>query len=531
MNQAPVTVPQNQPPAPPAPLTFASEDEQVAALKTIRASDPTEKDIPKIDAIINAKIVPPAGTPPAAQPIIDLSVPPSALPPSPAPGAEPAPQHVGRNWLITEDDIPKETFFDEETKRNRPFVTQKDPKDLFKSFINAEKRIHYLEKKRLPEAVSAAEKRVRDELTAQIAEMTKTIDALKTKDPAAPQPAAPKPGEPAGAQQPQPGLVDDIAAELAELEAINPEESLENSAEYTGKLRGVLSKALKRIQSLSQDVTGVKKIGDEFTQFRTERQAREAANRATAEADRKKREREDTMERLYKGIDTFAQSPILKEVFPSFKIDRPYKTMASDAQRFMGELGSLFYGKAQEILTPAERETATSAYLAGNPALMEKVNQYGTKAPDDFEAWVFLDLIDAVREGFMRNPDTKQWERILDPVTKQPVTLGDWDTAFGKWMDSTGKRDEMIKRGKSESALKVIAAIQKRDQGIIQPDVSKTRQAGELMSEDEAKQVLVGMDGAAILALVKNNRMDEFARVNAALTRLGGQPLNATDFQ
>jgi hypothetical protein len=51
------------------------------------------------------------------------------------------------------------------------------------------------------------------------------------------------------------------------------------------------------------------------------------------------------------------------------------------------------------------------------------------------------------------------------------------------------------------------------------------------MSEDEARQILTGMDAHAIRKLVVDKRMDDFARVNAALTRLGVPAFTMADFQ
>ena len=85
-----------------------------------------------------------------------------------------APQPEARTWNISEADIPDEEYFDQVDKRRKRFINHKNPQDLFTSYINAQKKLHYETEVRLPQLQSDFNAE-RSRLQGEIEELKKQV--------------------------------------------------------------------------------------------------------------------------------------------------------------------------------------------------------------------------------------------------------------------------------------------------------------------------------------------------------------------
>ena len=288
------------------PEKFTNEDERVATMERYQTEGGTDpSDIEKMMSL-------PVDTPDPepAEDVEEVETPeaPAEAPEAPteAPvethAAVPAPRETGenRNWTITEADIPTDEYFDQKEGRMRKFITHKDPQSLFKTVINEQKRIHYLEDILLPQEREKAAAEARAGLQREVERLKAEVEAAKTPSPqASPQP------EPS--QQPPQGLgktSTNLQQALQDLKAIDPKDSIE----HTDKMHAALTAALEQVSALSGQIGSVqqegKQLGGKLLQFESKNQQIEQQR----EADQKRVQAEQNWKSACQMIDTFAST-------------------------------------------------------------------------------------------------------------------------------------------------------------------------------------------------------------------------------
>jgi hypothetical protein len=167
---------------------------------------------------------------------------------------------------------------------------------------------------------------------------------------------------------------------------------------------------------------------------------------------------------------------------------------------------------------------ASQSYLRGDQDITLKAAQYGINEPRNYRAWLELDQVDAMRAGMYRDPVSKKWVQMHDPISRQPVRLGDMDTAYGRYLDITGKRAQKINQLLKNEREGITNALGKRDTSLVSMDSSQTRSdgSGAEMTEEQAIQITEQIDPQGAMAIyMRSGNKQPFEQLNAALKRLG----------
>lgn len=451
------------------------------------------------------------------------------------PAPAPSEGDLARNWTISEEDIPKEEYFDRKEGRKRRFITHKTPQDLFKTVINEQKRIHYLEDVLLPQT----EERVKGQYEPELQRLREELARLKKGQPA-PAPAQslaqlqvqPTPA-PAPQQSQQPieaGNLAESNKELADaiedLKGINPETSIE----HTDKMHKALNAALSNIANLQGTITKIQQqnqqVSSKFNQF--EQQQQTEAQRQAAE--RKQRLAEEKWNKAVQLVDSFATTN------PDFRaeygdVGQSFKDMTRDATAFHMQLAALKFNKHPDTVTNQETMAAAQDYLAGSQDLQDKMEHYGFEEPKNYRAWAELDQIDAMRTGMYRDPNTKKWVHMVDPVSGQPVHLGDMDTAYGRYLDLSGKRQAKQTQKLKAERQSMSDAISRRDTGLVSMDTNQLRgDASADVTLEQANQILEQVDPEMAMAeYMRTGNREQLDLVNRALKATGHGPIEVPD--
>ncbi|MCP3683508.1 MAG: hypothetical protein GY861_12545 [bacterium] len=505
-------------------LTFKTEAERSSAFAAIQDKDSgaTPEDMDEIDRITAAEIVG-EEAPQEPSPAGDVVEPEAEAQPAPAPELADQPTDDARNWTITEEMIQKhDEEYTDESGRKRPFITHKNPDDLFKSYIGAQKNNHYLKTVKGPQDIKAAEERGREstkaEYESKIAALQKDFDELKAK------PATVPTEQPAPVQN----VTDSIQQYNETLERINKVDEgdeIENIDLYKKAI--VLNDKIRQEDS-AKYADDIKKITADLeakiTNVKTEWETGQAAIKQEAEQNAAYEKSIQNTKNRHADIDVFAAD---KDVPAELKTGQKFSEMHKEAMAFHDQLAQLNLdgtGKSASNYTQSDwvkmTESAGNLYLNGSPELVAKANQYGIVPPKNYKTWVKLDQIDAIRTGWVRNAQTNNWERRYNPVTGNPVDLGDMKTAYNWYLDQTGERDKQIKADKDKNINQFANAVNKRDQGVVQLDDKQMDQDGDTLTEVAAQEIVNSIPIEDALQAHQEGKPEKLAKLNAALFRL-----------
>lgn len=503
----------------PEELKFKSEDEKLAMIEKYEAEGGSNPD--DVTRIMDAPV---EGGEPREEPVaesVDTPEEPVETPQeTPAIQKKETTSDEPRNWTITEDDIPKDEYFDKKEGRNRKFITHKNPKDLFKTVINEQKRIHYLEDVLLPQATKEAEERAKAQYEQQMADIRKELESLKaSKQALPPQKPAGEPAETGNLQQ----TGGDLESAINELKGIDPDSTIE----HTDKLHKALTAALEHITNQSKTIQSIQQqnqqVAGKFTQFETSQQQRAEQEKLAQQ----QRESEQNWQRACQMVDTFATTnPDFKAEFGN--VTQTFSDMSRDAENFHAQLAGLRFQKSPNATTAQERMEAAQLYMSGDQGIVQAATQYGFEEPTNYRAWAELDQVDAMRTGLYRDPVSKKWINMVDPVTRKPVHLGDMQTAYGRYLDVSGKRQQRINQKLNQERESFSNAVSRRDNGLVSMDTNRLRGdgSGRDMSDEQAAQVLEQVDTEAAMAdYMRTGNKEQLELINRALKIAGHSEL------
>jgi hypothetical protein len=515
-------------------LRFATEEEQAAALAkfTEDGREPTPEDISEIDRITNA----PVGDGSAPQePVEPTGEEPASQEPTHQPAEETqqeasqeTPQESVRSFNINEELISQ---FDEEyTDRNgrrRRTITQKNPEDFLKSYVSAQRRIRYLESEAMSDAENVGYQRAKSEAQKQIEELQSQLNNLKS---ATPQQQAPAP-QPEQGQQPTPQQSESSDARkrlqdnLAKISDVKEGDEFDHMPTVMSALRDAVSV----IGELDKTVNKIQTEGTEaFRKSReTDQEARQRSEQEQATA-RQQEENQRKWQNACRLVDGFVAS---KDCPDEYRLDIPFDEATRNVMSFHTELAKHYTGKPQSQLTNQDRTEAVAAYLAGNPQLRQRAEQAGLREPDWYKGWVVLDQVDALRNGYYRDPNTKMWRDRFSPDSGRRVQFPDMASAFEEFRRITGQSKADVSRAVKQNTDQLVNAINQRDKGLVQMDETKTagnQQPGTLPEAEATARIdqlneIGGIDEAIRRAAQGDPEMVN--QYNEAMSALGQPPI------
>lgn len=423
-----------------------------------------------------------------------------------------------RRWVIEEDDIPKETWYDRVERKNKPYVTQKNPKDLIQSYIHGQKRIHWLEDIQLPQQKeheykrgrAEAEKEWQEKIAAKEAEYKQKIDELTKRS---------SKNETTDQQNASESLSDI----LEKLNEIDPGDALERSEDIAKLNSQALTAALNQINSMGETIKGLQS-------GTLQPQAPEHTSGSHQQP--QQQNLSQVWEGICRDVDTFVSS---EECPQELKISRPYSQVTDEVMRFQRELAQLYTAQLGpdgrlnvmpiEKVGNAEMEAATAAYLTGLPQLMQRVQQYGFQEPQDFRTWIELDQIEGLRSGWVRDPQSKQW------VQASGVKHPDLRSATDYYYRSTGKAQQQQQKREQQVVEDFASAVSRRDNRVVQMDTSRSVSGDHnAITERQAWEILEGeqsIDREDAIREAWQGKREKLELLNQALERLG-QPVIPT---
>jgi hypothetical protein len=155
------------------------------------------------------------------------------------------------------------------------------------------------------------------------------------------------------------------------------------------------------------------------------------------------------------------------------------------------------------------------------------MKEAGMTPPPNYQTWVELDQIDALRSGLVLDPITKKWQQRND------IRFPNMRAAYLHYKDITGKNLDEIRKAKVAGADELAQAINKRDAGVVQMDASRSTTEGEgtAVSEEQARTLLETVDIADVAQQVLIGNMEPLNQVNQARVRLGLPAFDPSEFQ
>jgi hypothetical protein len=501
------------------PLKFQNEEEKNAALTAIqdKPGGAGPEDMEEIDRISEAEVVDSPEEIPE-----DTGLPAEEKPPE-----EVEPEDDARQWTI--DDTLISEYDDEyvdENGRRRKFITHKNPGDLLKSYVGAQKNNHYLKTQRIPQAHQEGYNKAKAEYEEKLQALQKENEAFKAQPPEKKEPPVRKEPVETDTLQKYNTLVE-------ELKGISDEDSIE----YTAKMKQafVLQSELRQEESTrhADDINNLRtEITSDVTEKLTayERKLAESENKRldNLKAIKDEEDRNKILSNIYTEIDTFASE---KDTPAEFKSDQKFSDMNAEAASFHNALGEAYTGKTSAFYSPGEwskvMQQAELEYINGTPALLEKAKSIGLNEPKNYQVWKRLDAIDAMRTGYIRNPTTNVWEQRFNPHDGKQVNLGDIKTAYNYYLDESGLREKKASEKTKKEVNQVVDVINKRDKGMTQLDESTLSQEGDgtTLTEAQAQEFLQNVDMDYVMAEQMKGNLEPLQKLNAAQDRLKGEPV------
>lgn len=487
-------------------LTFKTDDEKSAALEALQGRDRElgPEDVAEIERIEAAPVTEqPKGDD-------DPGPAPTAEKPAEAAKAEEvkpvASADEKRNWVINEDLL---TQFDEEYQdqegRTRKTITQKTPEDFVKSYTHAQRRVRYLESKALPDARNEGYTRAKTELGKQIEKLERELEDVRRK------PTAPEPVQ-AQAQQPAASSFVDV---IKKLEGVADEDLVDHIPTLAAGLKGAvaaLGESASRVQSLEQTIAELK-----------------AGKHVEAPVQQAVAPEENTTVKAWqeacKVMDGFVASP---ECPKELRVNRGFNELASDAMRFHKELASHYTGKTQSELTDSDMSEAVAAYLAGSPQLTNRIHAAGLTEPAEYRKWVELDAVDALRNGWYRDPQSQKWRQRFSSDSGRPVQFPDAGSAYSEYLRITGKAKADVTKAVRDNTAQLVNAITQRDNGLVQMDSSGAQKSSE-MGQEQALSRLDEINNAGgsdfVIQQGRRGNRELWNQYNSILVALGQEKL------
>lgn len=506
-------------------LTFKTEEEKIVHLEKMQQKGVTVDDLPEIERVQNAPVLEKPEQPSPAEDLVEPETPPEKpVEVDGKPTQEEKPTDEARNWTITEDLISKynETYVDD-SGRERPIFTHKDPEALLKSFADSQKHINYMKKKHAREVQSieqAAIEKVKAEYEAKLAEFQKKPpEQQPTAQP--PQPAQPTPVQP-GIFEEYNKLAEEVG-KIPEGDEIEHMDKIRRFSELTPKILAEKERlSSEKINQLESKFEG------QFNSFKTDWETKQQQAAQEKENERIRLENEQKIEGVYRQIDEFAAS---KTAPPEVRLDQPFKEALSEATAFHNELAELYTGKTARDYSKEDwskyMEYAGTAYLNQLPELMQKISSTGMQEPRNYKQWVLLDNIEAMKVGYIRDPQTGEWTQKFDENTGKPVNFPDMESAYNYYLDKSGKREELRLAEKKQDSAELLHAINKRDNGVVQLDDSKLVEDGDggALTEEDAVKILQTSDVPTAKQQAMQGHPEMLNTLNAAMVRLGNPPV------
>jgi hypothetical protein len=507
-------------------LTFKTEEDKMKRLEEIQKSVPTEEDLPEIERVTNAPVLEKA--PEAPRPADDLVEPepqPEPVETEENPVQEEKPTDDARNWTIDEELLKKyDGTYKDQNGREKNYFTHKDPETLVKSYVDSQKHIQYLTAQRLPQEYQTGYEKGKSELEEKLADLQKQLDEAAKQ----PKPEAP-PQEPAPVDS---AVFDEYTKLSQELSQVPEGDEVEHLDKFR-RLSVLTPKVLEEKERLqSENINKIKtEIAGEFNSFKTEWQTKQEQSEALKAQQAEQKKKAELISNVHAQIDDWKNSPDAPE---EAKSDQSFRDMSNEALGFHNSLAELYTGKTERDYTQQQwsdiKEKAGTAYLNGLPELMQRVANAGVKAPENYKTWVFLDNIDAIKSGYIRNSNN-EWEERYDKVTGQKVNLGDMKSAYNWWLEETGQREKQVLDATKKANDNLLHTITKRDNQMVQLDDSQLTPdgAGGTMTSEDAEKILnevqdtIGME--AVFQQAMQGNPETLNKVNAALKRLGQEPI------
>lgn len=421
-----------------------------------------------------------------------------------------------RNWTIREEDIPQEGYYDVKTGKYRPFITQKDPGDLFKSYISAQKHIHRLENQLLPEEREKAAAETRGKYETTIKELQEKIRAYEESEKNSKQVQTPDDKAASG----------ELKRVLEELKTVNPDDDNYDVLDHNKKLQGAiltLAQQLAEVESRKIEPSG-REAQPQPLPEPVAQQPQPSGDEGLSKAEQ--------WRRACELIDAFVASVD----DPMLKTQKPFFALTQEMEGFNDALTEAYSGKKARDVPIQEwarlRERAMGAYLIGDEEILRKTEQFGVKEPKEYRTWLKLDQIDALRNGLYRDM-TGNWAILKDSATGKPVNLGDMETAYSKYLDISGERIKRERELKSKSARSIADAIAKRDTGLVSLDTNALSDIGEgqSLTEEDAERILDSIDTEEAIKDSMHGNRKSLDTINQALKRLGREPLEVLAFR
>jgi len=402
--------------------------------------------------------------------------------------------------------------------RRRNIFTHKTEEDFYKSYANAQKKIRYDNEIRIPQlqkehetkGYSMAEQEYKQKLEEQRKELEKYKQLYETNQ-----------------TKNQTNFSEDeslneIEQSIQKLQGINDEDLFDHGGDIKGAI-STLARALKasKNETPAQQIDVQAKIKEEVAKI--EQHYAEKAERENAAVEQKRQ-----MEAVYNSIDQFTHDPQTPD---RFKVDQKWEELLPEVRAYNDQLLNLYARKYPQKVTGemtqekwhALANEAIAANLRGDPALVNEVNKYLQK-PKNYDKWIEIDNLDAIKNGWHRNDVTKEWEQRYDVVTQKPVNFGDLRTAMNFYLDQSGERDEMVRDKIAKSTQQFAKAVNKRANNITElSDQDFDTSSGELTDQ----MALDILDNANVQYIANEKRMGNnapYEQLVSAYNKLGIDP-------
>lgn len=515
-------------------LTFKTEEEKIAALEEIQAKTPTEDDIAEIERITNAKVEAESeiGSPEDDDPFEGLEMPekeedkpqeePKGDEPQGTNKKEEIQQDKARNWTINDELLSKydETYVDEYGK-TRPLFTHKKPEDLLKSYANSQKHIRYLETKRLPQEYHTGYEKAKTEYEEKLAELRRQLEEKSKHEHAQ---SALK--QPQGQSLEPSDSFKEYQSIVNELSSIEEGDEIEHIDKFKKALALQEKVIAERDTRYSDQINQLKtELSYQIEGFKNEQQKQREREELRQKQEAERIQRENLVKKRYEEIDSWIKSD---KAPPEARSEQGFEEMWRDADKFHERLAEIYTGKTSRNYSPQDwttlKEQVGTAYLNGLPELVSRANEVGISKPSNYDKWVFVDNMDAIRSGYIRNQNN-EWEQRYDQVTGKPISFPDVESAYNWWLDQTGKRQEKILEEKRRDTSAVVDAINRRDNSVVQLDESQMSEGSDTLTEEKATEILQYADVETAMQKAMMGDTDVLNRINAALTRLGRSPI------
>jgi len=269
-----------------------------------------------------------------------------------------------------------------------------------------------------------------------------------------------------------------------------------------------------------------------------ERKAIEAHSTASSYVERsaqgeKQKQAQDALAKEYRDIDTFAGAAKYSE----FKMTRSAAEVEREYAGWAQDVTNLYFGAPVNIDTDQGRQAmrqAMSMLQKGAPDITEKCRVAGVpiEATEDVKRYLEIcDLLD-YRDGYRVDPVSGNKEivkRYHAPSGQYvPDTFPSLEAAYEDRKIRDGFYEKKIRDAFAKGGASMASAIQKRDSGAVEMDVStgsSRADAGLAMTRDAAVRILDEVDEIEAMRQKRSGNPALWNKLNEAYRALGQKPL------